>query len=749
MKIGNIEIKRNAPEPKTPQPVIADSVKNSYADSAAGRLAAAGFKVSVNGRPTGQAYSQEQLEELYRGYIFGAIRKTRNKVAEILTNNTEVYDPGQGNPKDAPALEERHPYMDAIDNATMDNTVFYQAITTFMMLLGEAYIFAGERTMVAGNIKPVSQFEILQSNLVSRTYDDDGDLKTFKLTERLPNGLPKVTHYVPTNIILLKDINPIDLKKGYGLIRPVIDGVGLENTATKLQIATLGNALKAPGVVSTKEKVEKDDFEDLKHQIETRYTSNDMDKAGTPIVTNGGFIDYKSLLEDLDKLAMQKIRNMNRDSFFAALAVSKTILGIEESGTTRDTSRVQTENFILDACMPMAEAILNGLNQDYINNYPADYARKKRKMRAIAPIGKDVEQEKAEAELAKARAETFKVYVDAGLEPELAAKLAGVEVPEGEKIVLTERQPVNTITLTTEQLAILRNVGAAGTSPVPVEVHQHNHAASQHDPLSLAKVAKNQLSKTQQQKLNAAEANLRKQIRTLDSDLGALYVKQVNQLDQEQQEQYINDVADALLAYYLVALPIFGQNRAKQLAQDYGTEIVPFVLNDAVKQEVRQRLSKVANGHFATIDGELSKIINDGVRDNLPRDVVIKQVREKVSNDVAVWEVERLVDTETGNAFRQSTYYSDKQFITAQGYTGKAYKVWRTNSPQPCPFCTSLAGTRIPFDDNFLKVGDVAEATTQTAEGKIKQVYYPVRFVDVNAGGLHPNCKCDYQLVLE
>jgi hypothetical protein len=204
-----------------------------------------------------------------------------------------------------------------------------------------------------------------------------------------------------------------------------------------------------------------------------------------------------------------------------------------------------------------------------------------------------------------------------------------------------------------------------------------------------------------------------------------------------------------LLAYYLVALPIFGKNRAATLAQDYTKQIIPFTMNDVIKQEVRNRLVKVSNEHFATVDGELSKIIAGGVRDNTPRDIVIRQVREKVANDTATWQVERLVDTETGNAFRQSTFYADKQFIDGNGYTGKAYKVWQTNSPVPCPFCSANSGKRVPFEDNFFNVGDVAEGETKTADGNSKQVYYPVRFVDVNAGGLHPNCRCDYRLVIE
>jgi len=753
---------RNGAAPTEPSNVVLASeassvapgdtlVSNSYADSVAAglkdRFGSGG--VRVNGRSTTQGYSAAELEEIYRGYIFAAIRKTRNKVADIMVNNIEMYDPTKGNPKDAPKLEDvQHPYLLAIDKAPVDNTLFYAGIASFMMILGEAFLDAGERTMVAGNIKPVDKFTLLQSNRVVRTYDDDGNLKTYKLTLKMPSGLDKVTHYLPTNAIALTDLNPVDLRKGYGMIRPVVDETSLETMATRLQIATLANMIKAPGVLSSKEKLEKDDYDELKHQVETRWTSNDMDKAGTPIVSNGGFIDYKSLIEDLDKMAMKEIRSLNRDAFFAVLGVSKTILGIEESGTTRDVSRTQTDNFILDTVMPLVNGIVSGLNQDYINNYPADYARKPIKMRAIAPISKDLDQEKAEAEINKQRAETFKSLVEAGLDPTQAAAVSGIELPDDATPIMVERKPVNTITLTAEQLAVLQRNGAEPAVPITVDNSNHSHV-HHHDPADLAQHAKNSLDEKGQAKVEKAQNTLRSAVRELDTALGEQYIKSINQLEQKEQDAYIEKLANVLLTYYLAVLPLFGKARAEQMANDFEKEVIPFTVSDAVKQSLKERLTKVSNEHFQTIDNELTKIIAQGTRDNLSRADVIAAVREKVSNDVATWQVERLVDTESGNAFRQSTFFADKQFIDGNGFTGKAYKVWRTNSAKPCPFCTNTSGKRVPFEDNFFNVGDVAEGEQTNAEGNAKQVYYPVRFVDVNAGGLHPNCRCDYTLVIE
>lgn len=748
MKIPGTNLQIPFTQNAAPEQRRVEGNTNDYADSVAGKLAqryGRSAQVSVNGRPTGSTYNQETIEEIYQGYIFGAIKKTRNQVAAILTNNIEVYDPSQGNPKDAPALDDRHPYQDAIDAAPMDNTLFYAGIATYLMVLGEAFLDAGLRTMQAGNIKDTQVLELMQSNQVARTYNNDGELVSYKWTEKLPNGIEKKHYYVPSNIIPIIDLNPWDLRKGYGMIRPIVDKVALENMATKLQTSTLANGIKAPGIISSKEKLESDDYDDLKAKVNERYTSNDMELAGTPIVTNGGFLDYKSLLEDLDKLAMVKIRNMNRDAFFAALSVSKTILGIEESGTTRETSRVQREQFILDACMPLAETILSALNQDYINNYPVSYKQKKLKMRAVAPIEKDLEQEKAEADVDKLRAETFKTYIDAGMDPQQAAKKAGIPLEENETIIISVKPVNNKIELTPEQLAAIgRNSGQPAAAPViNNHIHQHDHA-------EIGQVAKNKLSAKEVEKINKAEGELRMTVKKLDGDLGQLYVKQVNNVEQADEQAYKEALTNALLAYYAVAMPLYARDRLKRNAQDFDVDLSSFNFNEGVREIVRARLAKVANSHFAEIDEHLTQIITNGTRDSLSRADIIKQVQAAISNEVETWQVERLVQTETSNAFNQATFLADKQFVLDNGYTGRAYKEWRTNSPRPCPFCINQAMRgRIPLDEEFLTVGSVAEGVKTLADGSSKDVYYPVRFVDVDAGGLHPNCRCDYTLVIE
>lgn len=735
MNILGLNISRNSGGQQAPQSSLVKT--NSYEESVAGQLTRRfkGSTASVNGRPIGEKYDATAMDEIYAGYIFAAIKKTRNRVANILEEHVETYL--ANDPKKTALDDARHPYLDVIDSSPIDNNYLYQGIATYLMLLGEAFLFTGERKMQAGNVVDVKSFELLQSNRVVRTWNDDGSLATYRLKWRDHKGQEQVKDYLPDNIIVIKDLNPFDLNKGFGMIRPIVDKVSLENMATKLQIATLANGIKAPGVLSTNEVLDDDEWDNFQSAVDTRWTSSDLEHQGTPITSNGGFIKYESMIEDLDKLAMKEIRSLNRDAFFAALSVSKTILGIEESGTTREVARVQNENFTIDGAMPICEAIVSALNQDFINNYASQWGKKRYKMRAIAPVEKDLDQEKTQAEIDKTKAETYKTLVEGGMSHESAAAVAGFDISDDVTLIFE-----------TKAAESAQSGAQGGNNSVTVHNHTHNHNDSETGE-TIADVAKNELARRERQKIDSAYKTLQLGVQALNTSLGESYLASTNAVSKDEQDEYINKLTGLLYDYCLIAVPVYGAARLLNLNIDFVKPKSTFNFNDAIREQIKQRLAKVANGHFSTINDSLSKIIADSVRDGESREMLARRVRDEVKNKVAGWEVERLVRTEAGNAYRQGQFFADKQFVQDNGYIGRAYKIWQTNSPVPCAHCAETAGKRVPLEDNFFNVGDTVEATEMTADGKVKQSYLPVRFVDVNAGGLHPNCRCDYRLEVE
>ncbi len=57
---------------------------------------------------------------------------------------------------------------------------------------------------------------------------------------------------------------------------------------------------------------------------------------------------WQDMQIDLNKAALLDINEINCDEFIAVAGASKTNLESEQSGTTRETARVQDDNYIRD-----------------------------------------------------------------------------------------------------------------------------------------------------------------------------------------------------------------------------------------------------------------------------------------------------------------------------------------------------------------------------------------------------------------
>ena len=115
------------------------------------------------------------------------------------------------------------------------------------------------------------------------------------------------------------------------------------------------------------------------------------------------------------------------------------------------------------------------------------------------------------------------------------------------------------------------------------------------------------------------------------------------------------------------------------------------------------------------------------------------------SHDITDKRARVVARTETNRAFTMAQYDADRQFIEQNGLEERAFKRYHTRSDNPCPFCVSLERQGlIPFDEPFVKKGG---SVTARVEGE--EVTFNVNFDNVFAGNLHPNCSCDYELVIE
>lgn len=108
---------------------------------------------------------------------------------------------------------------------------------------------------------------------------------------------------------------------------------------------------------------------------------------------------------------------------------------------------------------------------------------------------------------------------------------------------------------------------------------------------------------------------------------------------------------------------------------------------------------------------------------------------------------------ETNRVFNMAQYQADIQFLNESGLMVNAYKVLYSRTGDPCPFCAKLIdeskNNPIPFQQNFVSVGDVVTASFKLKNGKMSVRKLPINYEDIMAGNIHVNCQCEYELIIK
>lgn len=129
---------------------------------------------------------------------------------------------------------------------------------------------------------------------------------------------------------------------------------------------------------------------------------------------------------------------------------------------------------------------------------------------------------------------------------------------------------------------------------------------------------------------------------------------------------------------------------------------------------------------------------------------IANAIKAKYSDQISEVRAKTIARTETNRAYTQSQYQADKQFLAQNDIDeGTVYKQWITRSNDPCNFCKAMAAAPpIRFDKNFADLGDTLEVVGEV-NGKTKVSKMTIGYEPIEAGNLHPNCYCIYQLILE
>jgi len=360
-------------------------------------------------------------QDIYTGYPYGIINKRANKLAYLAISNLHTDTSKDISTKDA----EKgivHPYLQLIDKSpSFSNFKFWHDISVFLDLEGVYYVMAVrnfENNNDSTRYGDIQDFEMLNPYNIRRVVN----ARTLELGGYVEhrNGLSRE---IPKEMIIeIKDLNPFDENDPYSMTDALTNAQFTLRQANDYTRHSLKNNLSAPGAISTDVVLEDQQFSNFVNRITNQ-------EKGMPLFGNGaGSIKWDPMQIEMDKAALDKITDINRSELFAVSGVGKTNLAIEESGTTRETAKVQKDLLTEDHTIPKLQLIIDALNQDYKNKYPKEYEKTGYTIAIQSPLGVDKDSELKDI---KVRSDTVALYnsmVDDGYNPEIAAQFINGEI---------------------------------------------------------------------------------------------------------------------------------------------------------------------------------------------------------------------------------------------------------------------------------------------------------------------------------
>lgn len=426
---------------------LTGKTENSLGTSEANRY----LRYGSGQKPLTQNWSEVKMsdEDMYTGYSYAAIVKRANRTS-VLGRRFILTEASAKTVEEYQSREEDliHPYLKVV-NRSKDFTkkMFWYEISTYLDLEGVYYLgtVRNSRTKANGEVSvgAVQKFVLINPYEMRKVIKEStGEVGGYVESH---NGFYR--EWLPQEIIEIRMLNPFDKTKAYAMTDAAKESQFTLKQAGDYTRQTINGNISSPGVVSTEVLLDDQKFENFKARITGK-------QKGEPIFANGaGAIRWQDMQIDLDKAALDKINDIQSKILFAVSGTGKTVLGIEESGTTRDTSQTQDENFTVDAIIPRVEDICDALNLDY-RRYYDDWEENEFEIVVDSPVESDRESELKDIEIRDASFELANKLIDKGYEREAAFKYANgditwEELGEPEKAEDTET-PTPKVTVKTD-----------------------------------------------------------------------------------------------------------------------------------------------------------------------------------------------------------------------------------------------------------------------------------------------------------
>ena len=384
-------------------------------------LAADFLRYGPKNKPMYQDWSQVEMsdQDMYTGYSYAAIKKRANRAAVL--GKRFLYTEASPAVMDAAKKAEKeleHPYLALIrDSKEFTQKKFWHDISTYLDLEGVYYLMA-VRAVSEGKggekkVGAVQKFVMMNPYQVRRVRNQStGEVGGYvESRDGMYREIPREM------IIEVRQLNPFDQDKAYSMTDAAKDAQFTMKQAGDYTRHSIKGNINAPGAITTDVVLEDEIFDNFVTRIQNH-------EKGEPLYGNGaGGINWQSMQIDLDKASLDKINEIHRSVLFAVSGTSKTAMGIEESGTGREVSKTQKDDFTEGAVMPQIEDIIDALNLDY-RKYYKEWETERYEILLDNPLESDRDAELKDIDIRTKEYEMVNKLQSLGYEYAIAAKYA-------------------------------------------------------------------------------------------------------------------------------------------------------------------------------------------------------------------------------------------------------------------------------------------------------------------------------------
>ena len=604
-----------------------------------------------------------------------------------------------------------HPYLQLIEESKeIPEYEFWKRAISDYDNYGQMFFFILRRVVYDknGEIEHIglpTRIDILNASKMT-ILKKDGRIVGYK--EQIDSTHKR--EYSAEQIIRVINPHPRDPEVPYSIYDAAKDYQYTINKGTEFAQNALINNMNTPGILSTTEVLNDEEYDNLISRINSH-------EPGKAIVTDGtGNLTYTSISQSLDQAALPTLTELSRQTIFAVTGTSKTVLGIEESGVTRDTSKVQDRKFIKRAIAPVAKRVISAFNFDYRVKYPELYRQNQVKM-VIKPLYDAQEtQEQFDTQkklfdditeivysgYTKESAEDF-MYGDISFtDLELDAEDAQDIEDEQEDIDNPENQPTEEES-TEETPAKETQEENDGSEKTLQKIHienqeseMHNHTNSDNYYMKALKLHINEqgeldeYGKSIENKINQAKNNLLKEIRTIQlqairESSSKLSVNAFDYEDirtEEQEDTIYNKIKNALRKYWFLILPLVGKERiiedknsikiskednpdlTEEEIQEKNEEIKKAEVNllgtKKVKDYIEQVSEKAAKSHTNTIYKTILDSVNKA-ENKILRNLFAKEYIEQFKQGEDKWFKSKPTEKQIKSKLNNENFIKDNQ----------------------------------------------------------------------------------------